>query len=334
MLDSTREGRVAVTVMRGLPVPVCVGAISLLTILAAYAADNDAGPLSIRRELRAEAAPRADIRVDSNLVLVPVSVTDFRNRLVTGLQAGEFRVFEGKTEQKVLQLSSEDAPLSVGIVFDSSGSMSDKLPNARQAVAEFLHTANPGDEFFLVRFSGKAELAVPFTRSQGEIQNRLVFANSAGKTALLDAICLALHYLRNAANERKALLVISDGGENASRYGKSEIRQMLEESDVWLYALGICPTRFRAFPEEELAGPRLLTEIAEETGGREIPVHQARELPAAAAEIGFELRNRYVLAYRPEDAACDGKYHRVQVRLVGHRFTHLSFRSGYYAPAR
>jgi Ca-activated chloride channel family protein len=304
--------------MRAHSAPVLIGAVALIGVLAA----------------QAEAASGSDIRVDSLLVLIPVSVTDPRNRPVTGLASGEFRVFEGKAEQKVVGLSSEDAPLSVGIVFDASGSMEDKLPKAREAVQQFLKNANPEDEFFLVKFSSTAEVAVPFTNNAGDISARLLFAGSRGKTALLDAVYLGLHYMKNARNARRALLVISDGGDNDSRYSEREMRTMLREAGVAVYAIGIYAAGAKTLPEEERAGPKLLTDLAEESGGRQYAVHRASELPEAAAEIGLELRNQYVLAYSPEGAPADGKYRRVQVKLVEPRDLHLSWRPGYYAPGR
>ena len=314
-----------------------VGAFSLLLVLGvpAYgAADGAPDEPRISIEPRLKAPLHSDFRIDSNLVLLPVNVTDRQNRSVTGLDAGEFRVFEGATEQKVLHLSTDDAPLSVGIVFDASGSMASKLGKAREAVAEFLKGANPSDEFFLVNFSGKAELAVPFTQSHEDIQGRLIATKSEGKTALLDGVYLALIQMKKAGNARKALLVISDGGENDSRYSEGEIRKMVRESDVWIYAIGIYARAPQMLPEEERGGPKLLTDVAEQTGGRHLAVHHENELPDAAAKVGLELRNRYILAYSPANAARDGKYHRVQVKLSGRRDLHLSWRPGYFAPAR
>ncbi|MDR3702674.1 MAG: VWA domain-containing protein [Candidatus Sulfopaludibacter sp.] len=313
------------TVIRAHTAPVLIGAVALIGVLAARAADETGdGPRS----------SGSDIRVDSLLVLIPVSVTDLRNRPVTGLASHQFRVFEGKAEQKVVGLSREDAPLSVGIVFDASGSMAGKLAKAREAVQELLKRANPEDEFFLVTFSGTAKVAVPFTGNAGDIAARLMFADSGGKTALLDAIYLGLHYMKNAGNARRALLVISDGGENDSRYSERELRAMLREGGVAVYAIGIYARGVPALPEEERSGPKLLTDLAEQSGGRHFAVNSANELPGAAAKIGLELRNQYVLAYRPEGGAEDGKYRRVQVKLVAPRDLRLSWRPGYYARRR
>jgi VWFA-related protein len=315
-------------------VPTFVGA-SLLIVFQALAADGGSDGPKVAIQPRATqdlAAAGGRLRVDSNLVLIPVSVTDPKNRLVTGLVPDQFRVFEGKAEQKVLHCSSNDAPLSVGIVFDSSGSMAGKLVKAREAVAQFLQTANPDDEFFLVNFSSKAELVVPFTTSTDDIQHRLMSAQSQGRTALLDAVYLALHYLKNAKNPRRALLVISDGGDNDSRYTEAEIKNEVRESDAWIYAIGIYDGHLQTFPEEDRGGPKLLTDLAEESGGRHLAVHSASELPEAAEKVGMELRNQYILAYSPANAERDGKYHRVQVKMADRSDLHLTWKHGYYAP--
>ncbi len=286
-----------------------------------------------------EAGPRgANIRVDTELVLIPVTVTDPLNRFVTGLEKEHFKVFEDKVEQKITHFASEDAPLSVGFVFDVSGSMGAKLRKSREAAAQFLKTSNPEDEFFLVKFSDRPELVIAFTHDGEEIQNRLAFTQSKGRTALLDAIYLALHEMKKARNPRKALLIISDGGDNSSRYTQGEIKNLVREADVQIYAIGIFePIHSRGRTAEELAGPSLLSEIAEQTGGRHFPVENVNELPDIAAKIGIELRNQYILGYSPTNQQRDGKYRRVQVRLVqpkGLPPLRAFWRLGYYAPTQ
>ena len=295
-------------------------------------------PRAKRGEVVSPDLPRGNIRVDSTLVLIPVTVTDPLNRFVTGLDRENFRVFEDKNEQKVTHFASEDAPLSVGVVFDTSGSMGSKLDKSRQAVAQFFKTANPEDEFFLVQFNDRPEMVVDFTTHLEEIQNRLTFTQSKGRTALLDAVYLALHNMKKAKNPRKALLIISDGGDNSSRYTESEIKNLVREADVQIYAIGIfeqMATRGRT--PEELAGPSLLTEIAEQTGGRQFSVDNLNELPDVAAKIGIELRNQYIIGYTPSNPERDGKYRRVQVKLVQPRGLpplRAFWRLGYYAPAK
>jgi VWFA-related protein len=226
----------------------------------------------------------------------------------------------------------------VGVVFDCSGSMGSKLDKSRQAVAQFFKTANPEDEFFLVQFHDSAELVQPFTTSLEEIQNRLTFTQSKGRTALLDAIYLALHQMKKAKNPRKALLVISDGGDNNSRYTEGEIKNLVKEADSQIYAIGIYePVSARSRTAEELAGPSLLTDIAEQTGGRQYAVENLNELPDIASKIGVELRNQYILGYSPQNREHDGKYRRVQVKLVQPRGLpplRAFWRLGYYAPSQ
>jgi VWFA-related protein len=276
--------------------------------------------------------------VDSTLVLIPVTVTDPLNRFVTGLERENFRIFEDKSEQKVTHFASEDAPLSVGVVFDTSGSMGSKLDKSRQAVAQFFKTANPEDEFFLVQFNDRPEMVVDFTTHLEEIQNRLTFTQSKGRTALLDAVYLALHNMKKGRNPRKALLIISDGGDNSSRYTESEIKNLVREADVQIYAIGIFEQMAsRGRTPEELAGPGLLTEIAEQTGGRQFSVENLNELPDVAAKIGIELRNQYIIGYTPSNPERDGKYRRVQVKLVQPRGLpplRAFWRLGYYAPTK
>ena len=279
----------------------------------------------------------ADIRVDSELVLIPVTVTDGRNRFVTGLDKDHFRLYEDKVEQIITHFAAEDAPISVGLVFDCSGSMGDKLKKSREAVAQLLKVSNPDDEFFLVEFNDRAELVVSLTKHSEEIQSRLVFTEAKGRTALLDAIVLSMNEMRKAHNPRKALVIISDGGDNSSRYTVSDVKNRVREADVQIYAIGM----FELFADrgrtpEEFAGPGLLNDIAEQTGGRSFESGNLNHLPDIAAKIGDALRNQYVLGYAPSIVRRDGKYHRVQLKLVkpkGWPSLRAYWRLGYYAPA-
>lgn len=309
-------------------------------------ARSEASPpnVNITPRVRTKEAPetvldrKADIRVDTTLVLIPVGVTEPNGRFVTGLEKENFKVYEDKVEQEVSQFSSDDSPLSVGIVFDTSGSMGNKLAKSRQAVAQFMKTANPEDEFFLVQFNDRPELVVPFTPDPEDIQSRLAFTQSKGRTALLDGVYMAMNQMKRARNGRKAILIISDGGDNSSRYTESEVRNAVKEADVQIYAIGIFePYASRGRTPEELNGPTLLGEIAEQTGGRHFPVENLAELPDVAAKIGLELRNEYVLGYSPKNVTRDGKYRRVQVKLVkttGLPPLKAMFRTGYYAPTQ
>lgn len=279
---------------------------------------------------------KSNIRIDTNVVLIPVTVTDPLNRFVTGLEKEHFKLLEDNTEQTISMFSSEDAALSIGLVFDASGSMGSKLAKSRQAAAAFFKTANPEDEFFLAHFNDRAQLVIPFTHNTEEIQNRLTFTQAKGRTALLDAVYLALNQMKKAKNPRRALLLISDGGDNSSRYTESEIKNLVREADVQIYAIGIFePIGARGRTAEELSGPGLLSEIAEQTGGRHFPVENISELPDIAAKIGVELRNQYVLGYTPTNQVRDGKYRKVKVKINQQRGLpqlRAFWRLGYYAP--
>jgi Ca-activated chloride channel family protein len=285
-----------------------------------------------------EEARSGNIRIDSTLVLINVTVTDPLNRFVTGLEGENFKLLEDKVEQKITHFASEDAPLSVGLVFDTSGSMGSKLQKARLAAAQFFKTANPEDEFFLVEFNNQPELVMPFTTNTEEIQNRLTFTQAKGRTALLDGIYMALHHMKKARNTRKAILILSDGGDNSSRYTESEIKNLVREADVQIYAIGIYESiSARGRTAEELSGPGLLQEMAEQTGGRHFPVENLNDLPDIAAKVGMELRNQYVLGYTPINQDRNGKYRRVQVKLIQPRGLpplRPFWRQGYYAPTQ
>jgi Ca-activated chloride channel family protein len=308
-------------------------AVGMFLLVCGGARGADDPPVSIPVRGRAPVV-RPDFRMESDLVLVPVSVTDSKNHAVTGLSSGAFRVFEDRAEQQVVQFSREDAPLSVGIVLDSSGSMTGKLQKSREAMRQFLRFSNPEDEFFLVEFSSRARLTVPFTSDILEIQGKLQQAQPSGKTALLDAVCLAMETLRHARYPRRAILILSDGGDNDSRYTEAEMRERVRESDLWIYAMGIYDRQAEGqaapTPKEIAGGQKLLEGLAEASGGRHFAVTSLVDLPVVAARISLELRNQYVLGYRPNNPHRDGKYHRVHVSVMDDRRLNVSWRPGYY----
>ena len=273
------------------------------------------------------------LKVSADLVLVPVTITDPMNRLVTGLEKENFQLFEGGSGQEIKSFSSEDAPVSLGVIFDSSGSMSSKMDRAKDAVVEFFKTANPQDEFFMITFSDEPEVVSDFTSSVDEIQSKLVFAVPRRRTALLDAIYMGVTKMRQAKYPKKALLIISDGGDNHSRYTENEIKALVKEADVMVYAIGIYD---RYFPtEEERLGPALLGEVAELSGGRAFTVENPNDLADVATKIGIELRNQYVLGYRPHNDSRDGKWRKIKVKLLppkGLPPLRVYARTGYYAP--
>ena len=281
-------------------------------------------------ELKAIGKP---IRVETDLVLVSVTVTDPMNRLVTGLERENFRVLEQNQPQDIRHFSNEDAPVSLGVIFDLSGSMSNKIDKSKEAVIEFFKTANPQDEFFMITFSDKPELLHDFTSSIEDIQGKLVYAVPKGRTALLDAIYFGIAKMKKAKHSKKALLVISDGGDNHSRYTDGEIKRLVREADVQIYSIGIFDT-VRSTPEE-IAGPSMLNEISDETGGRLFTISDPSELTDTAVKIGVELRNQYVLGYRPKNAAHDGKWRKLKVKLLtpkGLPTLNVHAKAGYYAP--
>ena len=273
------------------------------------------------------------LKVDVDLVLVPVTITDPMNRLVTGLDKENFQLFEGNSKEEIRSFSSEDAPVSLGVIFDSSGSMSSKMDRAKDAVMEFFKTANPQDEFFMITFSDEPDLVSDFTSSVEDIQGKLVYTVPRKRTALLDAIYMGVSKMREAKYAKKALLIISDGGDNHSRYTEGEIKALVKEADVMVYAIGIYD---RYFPtEEERLGPTLLSEIAELSGGRAFTVENPNDLADVATKIGVELRNQYVLGYRPSQTLRDGKWRKIKVKLLppkGLPPLRVYARTGYYAP--
>lgn len=318
--------------------------LALWLPLAAAAPPQAQEPtVSIKPRLKApkpaEGVPREPaIRIDTNLVLIPVTVVDPIGRFVTGLEKTDFRLFEDQVEMTISHFSSEDAPISMGIVFDTSGSMGGLLPASRAAVAQLLKTSNPEDEFFLVRFSARPELVTGFTRNAATILNGVTFTDAKKSTALLDAIYLAVsHTRKTASNPRKAIVIISDGGENNSRYTELELRNLVREADCQIYAMGNFHTSFRYRSSEEASGPRLLGSVCGQTGGRSFGIGWDGNLPDIADKIAIELRNEYVLGYTPKNQAKDGKYRRVRVKVNQPRGlprVRPVFRQGYYAPTQ
>lgn len=280
-----------------------------------------------------KARPGALIRMNVDMVLVPITVTDPMNRLVTGLDQADFQVYENNGQQKIRSFAAEDAPVSIGIIFDLSGSMTSKLIRARESILQFIKTANPEDEFFVIGFNDRPELIEDFTNSVEDIQARLATVRSGHRTALLDAIYYGVAKMKDARHERKALLVVSDGGDNRSRYTEGEVRAQVRESDVEIYSIGIFDP-YAATPEER-AGPILLNELCEETGGRLFRVNDLSEMSDIAEKISTELRNQYVIGYAPKDMSRDGKWRKVKVKLTppsGLPPLTVHARTGYYAP--
>lgn len=281
--------------------------------------------------------PGQSVHVDVDLALVNVTVTDPYDRLVTGLEPDNFRIFENSVEQEIQYFSSEDIPISIGVIFDLSGSMANKVGKTREAALQFFKTANPQDEFFLVSFNDRAELMSAFTNSVEDLQSRILSASAKGRTALLDAIYLGLTEMRTARNAKRALLILSDGGDNNSRYTEKDIKRLVREAATQLYSVGIFePLGSRSRTPEELSGPSLLSEVTELTGGRAFTVENVNELPDIAAKIGEELRNQYILGYRPSNKSHDARWRKIKIKLRAPKgLPPLSVyaKTGYYAPS-
>ena len=311
--------------MRLRPIIASAGGLALCLPLAFQA------QVSIPSREKAKAAddfPRADLRIDRTEVLVPVAVNDTYNRPVAGLDKENFRVFDDKIEQVITSFSMEDEPVAVGLVFDTSGSMSGAEREERMAATEFFKTANPEDEFALVEFDSSPRLVVPVTPDPGKITYQLLFTKTKGSTALLDAVFLGLHEIKKSNKKRKALVVISDGGENSSRYTSTEIKNVVKESDVLIYSIGVF-----ADPLYTDAGG-VLNSISEQTGGRMFRT-QGMRLSDIAQKISIDLRNRYLLGYVPSNRERNGRYHLVEVKIVppkGLPPVKAHWRTGYYAP--
>ncbi len=277
------------------------------------------------------------LRVDSSLVLIPVQVTTSTGTLVTGLSQENFELFDEGVEQKITHFSREDGPVSIGLLFDSSGSMRNKIFQSSEAAAAFLKTANSDDEFFLVEFGDRPKLAVPFTSDADAIFRRILHNKPLGRTSLLDAILMSLLQMKHAINMRKAIVILSDGGDNSSHSTPLQIREALLESDLQLYAIGIFdsgPTPRQ--PAEERNGPQLLDDLAEQTGGRLYPVANLDNLAYISARLSRDLRSQYVLGYSPSNKARDAKYHTVRLKVISPEATpdlRTYYRRGYYAPS-
>lgn len=274
------------------------------------------------------------LKANVDLVLVPVTVTDQKDRLVIGLEKDNFNVYDGHDRQVIRHISAEDAPVSLGIVFDTSSSMYGKIDRSREAIVQFLRTANTEDELFLIGFGDRPDLLVDFTNSVDDIQTGISKATPDGATTLLDAVYLGLNKMKEAHNERRVLLIVSDGGENHSRYTAREVLSTVTESNVQIYAIGIFDEAPRT--KAERMGPDLLAAMSNIAGGRTFPVRSLKKIGDAVGELSIELRNQYLIAYRPSNLAHDGRWHRISVRVTPPQNSsrlRVYAKGGYYSPA-
>jgi Ca-activated chloride channel family protein len=267
-----------------------------------------------------------------DLVVVNATVSDGLGRMVTSLGREHFQLWEDKVEQKIEYFSAEDIPLSIGLIFDATGSMSDKISTARDAATTFLKTGNPEDDYFLVTFSQRAQLAQDFTTDITRLQNRLLFTPAKGLTPLFDAVYLGLDKMKSASNKRRALLLITDGEDNHSRYSFADIKEFAKERDVQIFAIGIVN------PSGELSmgktGRAIIEDLVDITGGRAFFPDSVYELEDICTKIAVELKNQYVLGYHSTNGAKDGKWRKIRLKVNPPKgISTLSVRgkSGYYA---
>jgi Ca-activated chloride channel family protein len=276
------------------------------------------------------------LRADVDVVLVPVTVTDPMNRPVLGLQKQDFKVYENNTPEQVQYFSAEEAPISVGLLLDTSKSMTNKFVTERAAAEEFFKNANPQDDYFVITFADRPRLLTTSITSIEDMQETLTAGTPDGHTALLDAIYLALARMRSARYERRALLIISDGADNHSRYGLREVRRLVEEANVDVYAIGIFDSMlFRSF--EEFMGRRWLAELTDVTGGHTVVADSLDKVPELAAALSRQMRNQYVLGYRPQNVSRDGKWRKIKVLVApaaGTKRVQTHYKKGYQASSR
>jgi len=268
-------------------------------------------------------------RVEVETVFVSVSVTDSYGRYVTGLEKGHFRVFEDQVEQDIVHFNQRSAPISVGLIFDVSASMGQNfnLNRAKNAIAGFLKEGQEEDEYFLVTFNTRTTLVQSFTRSSETVQNEVATQKAGGSTALYDAVYMGLDYVRRGSNEKKAIILITDGEDNSSRYSPSEVREFAKESNVQVYAVGMQGLlRY---------GGTVINNIIRITGGRQFLPVNFNDLDYYIGLIHAELRSQYVVGYNPNNRIHDGKWRRIRVQLEplpGLPDISVHAREGYYAP--
>jgi Ca-activated chloride channel family protein len=273
------------------------------------------------------------VKVDVELVRVDATVTDAQNRVITGLDKEHFKLWEDKLEQKIEFFSAEDSPVSLGIVFDISGSMKDKIGTARDAAVTFLKTGNPEDEYFLEVFSNRPQVAEDFTSDISKLQNKLVFQATSGMTAMYDAVYVSLEKLKEGTHPKKALLLITDGEDNHSRYAFSNVREFVKEQNVQVYAIGIV-SDFNSQLGSGRTGRALLEELADLTGGHAFFPDSVYELEDICTKIAVELKNQYILSYKSTNVAKDGKWRKIKVQVDGPKGVgrlNVRFKGGYYA---
>lgn len=311
-----------------------LGRISLALMILAL--DFDAASRGPNPTQTSPSGQEASVRLGVDLVTVPVTVLDPYERFVTGLRREHFEIYDNKIKQEVVFFAEEDAPLTIGIVFDLSGSMKEKIQRARLALRRFIDTSHPDDEFFLIGFNERAELLQDFTSSGDQVNARLALREPAGRTALYDASYLAIEKVAQGQQKRRALLIISDGMDNSSRYTYRQLRDQIKETGVQIYAIGVFGL-FHGSSQDELMGRSILEEITSLTGGRAFFPETPVELDDVITRIALELRHQYNLGFYPTNVAYDGQWHRLRVKVNPPRGLprlRVRAREGYYAPKK
>lgn len=274
------------------------------------------------------------ISVKTDLITLTLTVTDLYGRYVSGLTKNAFTVTDDGKEQEITFFSDSDAPASVGILFDVSGSMNgDKIAKARNALAKFINTSHPSDEYFLIAFNKRAQLVLDRTRDGEAVLDKLTLIEPKHNTALYDAVYLGLERVSRGTHQKKALLIISDGQDNASRYNFGEVKRLMKESDIVTYAVGILNAG-DASSQMGIMGQSFLDELTSVTGGRSFYPTSDSELDEIFERIALELRHQYSVGYTPPNFQPDGKWHKVKVKVKPPRgLPRLTVRSreGYYA---
>jgi Ca-activated chloride channel family protein len=279
-----------------------------------------------------DARPQRPVKIDVDLVLVNASITDPDGHSVTGLDKNRFHVWEDKVEQEIQYFSAEEVPVSVGVIFDVSSSMADKISVAKDALRAFLQTGRPEDEYSLVEFNTRPQMAQDFTSDVREFENRLAFAAPSGSTALYDAVYLGMQQLRQAHNPRKALLLITDGEDNHSHYTFSDVKDVLRESDIQLYAIGVGGLPIATATKGHKSGRAVLEDLVDLSGGHAFFTTDSRKMEGISEKISEELRNQYVVGYVPTNSSKDGKWRKLSLKVNPSSKVGVHAKSGYFAP--
>jgi Ca-activated chloride channel family protein len=302
-------------------------------MMAGYAGQSQQSQTATPADKPAPDKPTS-LKVDVDLVLVNATVTDQLNRYVSGLDQEHFQLWEDRVEQKIQYFSAEDVPISVGIIFDVSGSMKDKISTAVAAATTFVRSGNPDDEHFLIEFSSRAQVASDFTTDITRLQNKLIFASAKGMTAVYDAVYLGLEKVKDGTNPKKALLLITDGEDNQSRYTFSQVRDYVKEQDVQIYAIGIVDDWSSQLGAGH-TGRALIEELSEITGGRAFFPNSVYDLEDICTKIAIELKNQYVIGYQSTNKAEDGKWRKLRMQVnppKGIQRLSVRYKQGYYGP--